>query len=130
MAYTLQQNGVTEQLNKTLTERIRDILRTASLPNSFWTEAAKTACYIINQSPFTVIRLKTSMDMWIEMPIDYFYLYVFGCPVYVMYNAQEISKLDPKFKRCIFLGYVDGVKEYRLWDLTAHKIVISRDLSL
>ena len=85
-------------MNKTLTERIRDMLRTAGLPNSFWTEAAKTACYIINRSPSTVIRLKSSMDMWIGMPIDYFYLHVFRCPVYVMYNAQEISKLDLKFR--------------------------------
>ncbi|KAH9681106.1 hypothetical protein KPL71_026832 [Citrus sinensis] len=31
-------------------------------------------------------------------------------------------------ERCIFLGYADGVKGYRLWDPTAHKIVISRDV--
>ena len=48
--------------------------------------------------------------------------------MYVMYNAQERAKLDPKSRRCIFLGYADGVKEYCLWDPTAHKIVISRDV--
>jgi hypothetical protein len=26
------------------------------------------------------------------------------------------------------LGYADGVKGYRLWDPTAHKLVISRDV--
>ena len=31
-------------------------------------------------------------------------------------------------ERCIFLGYADGVKGYRLWDPTAHKIIISRDV--
>ena len=31
-------------------------------------------------------------------------------------------------ERCIFLGYADGVKGYRLWDPTTHKIVISRDV--
>lgn len=45
-----------------------------------------------------------------------------------MYNAQERTKLDPKFRRCTFLGYADGVKGYRLWDPTAHKIVINRDV--
>ncbi|KAH9689148.1 Integrase catalytic domain-containing protein [Citrus sinensis] len=74
------------------------------------------------------IRLKTAMEMWTVKPADYSYLHAFGCPVYVMYNAQERTKLDPKSRRCIFLGYADGVKGYRLWDPTAHKIVISRDV--
>ncbi|KAH9649806.1 hypothetical protein KPL70_026120 [Citrus sinensis] len=128
VAYTPQQNGVAEQMNRTLTERIRAMLRTAGLPNSFWAEAAKTACYIVNRSPSTVIGLKTAMEIWTGKPTDYSYLHAFGCPVYVMYNAQERTKLVPKSKRCIFLGYADGVKGYRLWDPTAHKIVISRDV--
>ncbi|KAL4323155.1 hypothetical protein GQ457_11G027600 [Hibiscus cannabinus] len=46
----------------------------------------------------------------------------------MMYNAQEISKLDPKSRKCKFLGYTDGVKGYRLWDPTARKVIISRDV--
>ncbi|KAH9783217.1 hypothetical protein KPL71_009226 [Citrus sinensis] len=128
VAYTPQQNGVAERMNRTLTERIRAILRTADLPNSFWAEAAKTACYIVNRSSSTAIGLKTAMEMWTEKPADYSYLHAFGCPVYVMYNVQEKIKLDPKSRRCIFLGYADGVKGYRLWDPTTHKIIISRDV--
>ena len=45
-----------------------------------------------------------------------------------MYNAQEKTKLGPKSRKTIFLGYADGVNGYRLWDPTAHKIVISRDV--
>ncbi|KAH9707030.1 Integrase catalytic domain-containing protein [Citrus sinensis] len=127
VAYTPQQNGVAERMNRTLTERIRAMLRTASLPNSFWAEAVKTACYIVNRSPSTAIGLKTAMEMWTGKPADYSYLHAFGCPVYVMYNVQERTKLDAKSRRCIFLGYADGVKGYRLWDPTTHKIVISRD---
>ncbi|KAH9648557.1 hypothetical protein KPL70_025642 [Citrus sinensis] len=112
VAYTPQQNGVAERMNRTLTERIRAMLRTAGLPNSFWAEAAKTACYIVNRSPSTAIGLKTAMEMWTGKPADYSYLHAFGCPVYVMYNAQERTKLDAKSRRCIFLGYADGVKGY------------------
>ncbi|KAH9801106.1 hypothetical protein KPL71_000900 [Citrus sinensis] len=104
VAYTPQQNGVAERINRTLTERIRTMLRT------------------------TAIGLKTAMEMWTGKPTDYSYLHAFGCPVYVMYNAQERTKLDAKSRRCIFLGYADGVKGYRLWDPTAHKTVISRDV--
>ncbi|KAH9659090.1 Integrase catalytic domain-containing protein [Citrus sinensis] len=114
VAYTPQQNGVAERMNRTLTERIRAMLRTAGLSNSFWAEAAKTACYIVDRSSFTTIGLKIAMKMWTGKPADYSYLHAFGCPVSVMYNAQKRTKLDPKSRKCIFLGYADGVKGYRL----------------
>ena len=44
-----------------------------------------------------------------------------------MYKSQERTKLDLKSRRCIFLDYADGAKEYRLWDPTAHKVIVSRD---
>nr|GEW43655.1 Gag-Pol polyprotein [Tanacetum cinerariifolium] len=31
-------------------------------------------------------------------------------------------------KKCLFLGYADGLKRYLLWDPTAHKVVVSRDV--
>ena len=80
-------------MNITPTERIRGMLRTTSLPNSFWAETTKTACYVVNRSPFITIGLKTSMEMWTKKPADYSHLHAFGCPVYVMYNAQERVKL-------------------------------------
>ena len=45
-----------------------------------------------------------------------------------MYNATKRTKLDPKYRRRIFLGYANGLKGYHLWDPTAHKIVINRDV--
>ncbi|KAH9647728.1 hypothetical protein KPL70_025300 [Citrus sinensis] len=131
VAYTPQQNGVAERMNRTLTERIRAMLKTAGLPNLFWAEAAKIACYIVNWSPSTAIGLKMAMEMWTGKPADYSYLHAFGCPVYVMYNAQERTKLDPKSKRCIFLGYADGVKGYQDEEpSTFHEALNSSDIAL
>ena len=104
------------------------MFRIVGLHNSFQAKAAKTACYIVNQSPFIVIGLKTMIEMWTEKPTDYTYLHAFGCLVYVMHNTRERTKLDAKSRRCIFLEYTDGVKRYRLWDPTAHKIIISKDV--
>ncbi|GJR84107.1 gag-pol polyprotein [Tanacetum coccineum] len=85
-----------------------------------------TACYVINRSPSTTIELKTPMEMWTGKPVNYFDLHIFGNLVYVMYNSQETTKLDPRSIKCLFLGYADGVKGYRLWDLVAYKVVVSR----
>ncbi|KAE8718737.1 hypothetical protein F3Y22_tig00109992pilonHSYRG00051 [Hibiscus syriacus] len=128
VANTPQQNGVAERMSRTLLERTRAMLRDACLEKSFWAEAVNTACFLVNRAPSTAIELKTPMEMWTGKPVDYSNLHVFGSIVYVMYNAQEISKLDPKSRKCKFLGYADGVKGYRLWDPTARKVIISRDV--
>ena len=43
-------------------------------------------------------------------------------------SKNQRSKLDPRSKKCIFVGYDDVTKWYRLWDPIAHKIVIKRDV--
>ena len=75
-----------------------------------------------------MIRLKTPTEICTKKPNNYFYLHAFGCYVYVMYNAWERTNLDPKSRGCIFLRYIDSVKEYCLWDPTTYKIVNSRDI--
>ncbi|KAK9010183.1 hypothetical protein V6N11_036697 [Hibiscus sabdariffa] len=39
-----------------------------------------------------------------------------------------LTKLDPKSRKCKFLGYADRVKGCRLWDHTTCKVIISRDV--
>ncbi|KAE8689483.1 CYP710A2 protein [Hibiscus syriacus] len=128
VANTPQQNRVAERMNRTLLERTRAMLRDTGLEKSFWAEAVNTAYYLVNQAPSTAIELKTPMEMWTGKPADYSNLHIFESIVYVMYNSQEISKLDPKSRKCKLLGYADGVKGCRLWDPTVHKVIISRDV--
>ena len=112
VAYTPQQNGVAERMNRTLLERTRAMLRTMGMTKSFWIEAVKIVYYVINRSASTAFDLKMPMEMWIGKPVDYSRLHTFGNPVYVMYNAQKTLKLNAKSRKCIFLGYDDGVKGY------------------
>ena len=36
--------------------------------------------------------------------------------------------MDSKSEKCIFIGYKDGLKGYKLWNLVARKVVYSRDV--
>ena len=45
------QNGVAEKRNRTLMEMVRSMLSSSKLPRSLWTEALKTAAYILNRIP-------------------------------------------------------------------------------
>ena len=53
---------------------------------------------------------------------------IFGCETYALTPKNQRSKLDPRSMKCIFVGYDDAMKGYRLWDPTSHKIVISKDV--
>ena len=83
-------------------------------------------CYLINRSPRTVLDEKVAEEVWIGNEADYFALRVFSCPAYVHIPSKERSKLDPKSRQCVFLGYGKGVKCYKFWNPTANKAVISR----
>ena len=41
---------------------------------------------------------------------------------------EKRSKLDNKYEKCIFVGYKDGIKGYKLWNPVTRKIVYSRDV--
>ena len=125
---TPQQNGVTERLNRTITETARCLRLNAGLPKVFWAKAVNIACYIINRSPRVALDGKVSEEVWTGQEVDNFLMRIFGCPTYVHISSEDRSKLDPKSKKCIFLSYEKGVKGYKLWDPVAQKVMISRDV--
>ncbi|GJY96432.1 retrovirus-related pol polyprotein from transposon TNT 1-94 [Tanacetum coccineum] len=91
-AYTPQQNGVAEQMNRTLLERARVMLATASLGKSFWAKAVNIACYVINRLPSTAVELKTPMEMWTGKPVNYSDLHIFGSPVGIAKEGDSTTR--------------------------------------
>ncbi|KAG9450470.1 hypothetical protein H6P81_010435 [Aristolochia fimbriata] len=126
--HTPQQNGVAERMNRNLLERARCMLSNAGLGKDFWAEATSMACYLVNLSPSTTIEYKTPKEVWSGTPADYSDLKVFGCTAYMHVNE---GKLEPRTKKCIFLGYATGVKGYGLWyfDPKSQRFFISRDVT-
>ncbi|GJX81552.1 integrase, catalytic region, zinc finger, CCHC-type containing protein [Tanacetum coccineum] len=86
-----------------------------------------TTIYLINRSPSTTLEKNTPIDLWSGHPAIYKMLRIFGS---VAYSHVNQGKLKPRAIKCIFLGYPDGVKGYRLWRLDDVKprIIISRDV--
>ncbi|CAL1406991.1 unnamed protein product [Linum trigynum] len=83
------------------------------------------ACFPINCGPHTCIEFKTPYEVWYGKLADYSSLIVFGFHVY--YHVDE-GKLNPRAKNGVFVGYGDGVKGFRVWSPSEHRVILSRNV--
>ena len=126
--HTLQQNGVVERRNRTVMEMARCMALGKGLPKSFWIEAVNTVVYILNQSFTKALTGKTPLKAYSSKKPSTSHFRTFGCECFVHVPNSTRKKLDPKSKKCIFMGYSQESKAYRLYDPEAKKIVVSRDV--
>ena len=92
------------------------MLSGVELGQEYWAKAAGTTCYLVNRSPSSVLDDKTPHDIWSGKEPSLQHLRLFGCDAYVHIPKENRSKLDKKVEKCIFIGYKDGVKGYKLWN--------------
>ena len=103
------------------------MLSQAKLGREFWAEAMTYASHIINRLPTTANEGITPLEVWFgSLATNYDSLCIFGCPAY--YHVKD-SKLDPRAKKSIFLGFNLGVKGNRLWCTETKKIIHSWDVT-
>jgi hypothetical protein len=117
-------------MNRTLMEKSRSMLSSVGLGQEFWVEVVGTTCYLVNRSPSSALDDKTPHEVWSGKKPSLQHLRVFGCDAYVHVPKENRSNLDKKVEKCIFIGYKDGVKGYKLWNPETKKIVYSRDVVL
>jgi hypothetical protein len=126
---TPQQNGVAERKNCTLAECITAMLNEAKLPASFWGEALQTANLLLNISSSRSVPVgKTPFELWHGRKPLYSNLHVFGCRAYAHIGRNKRKSLESKALPCLFLGYPEDFKSWKLWDPRNQRIVISRDI--
>ena len=53
----------------------------------------------------------------------------FGCDVWVLDESGTRSKLDPRSKKMIFVGFMDGPKAIRYYDAKNRSIKVSRNIA-
>lgn len=128
-AYTPQENGVSERMNRTVVEMARCLLHDAGLANKYWGDAVLHAAYILNRVPTRALNTNTTpYEAYTGHKPSLATLRIFGCKAYVHVPDEKRKKLDPKTLECTFLGYVEDKRAYRLVQLPTGRIVESRDV--
>ena len=126
---TPEQNGVAERMNRTLNERARCMRIQSGLPKMFWAEAVNTAAYLINRGPSVPLNYQLPEEVWSGKEVNLSHLRVFGCTSYVLTNPDNRDKLDPKARKCYFIGYGTDMYGYKFWDYQDKKIIRSRNVT-
>ncbi|KAK8935961.1 hypothetical protein KSP39_PZI012924 [Platanthera zijinensis] len=122
-----QQNGTVERRNRTIIEMARAMMIHKSLPKCFWGEAATTAVYVLNRASTRALQNSTPYEALYGHKPTIAHLKVFGCIAYAHKTTGRHDKLDETSYKCIFLGYSDQTKGYRLLEPNNNKLIISRD---
>ena len=125
---TPQQNGVGERKNRTIMDMVKSRLKAKHFQNEYWTEAINCAAYILNRCPTKSVINKVPEEAWSGIKKFVTHMKVFGCVAYAHVPDQLRKKLDNKGEKCIFFGYSDDSKVYKLYNPSTKKVIISRDV--
>lgn len=126
VAYSPEQNGISERKNRTLVEAARSMLLESGLGKDLWAEAVNTANYIQNRISGRNNE-KSPIEIMFNKSISRLDVHEFGTDVYAMIPAQKRRKLDDKAIKMKFIGYDSNSKGFRLLNRN-HQVIISRDV--
>src|SRR5271154_6643818 len=99
-----------------------------NLPIFLWDEAVSHANYLRNRSSTVALKDMTPQEAYTNKKPDVSHLREFGCDVWVLDESGTRSKLDPKSKKMIFVGFMDRPKAIRYYDAKNRSIKVSRNI--
>jgi hypothetical protein len=125
--YTPQQNGVAERKNHTLKEIGNCMIQSKGLSLKYWAKAINCENYIVNRTPTKALKNITPKEAWTKIKPDVSHFCVFGSIAWAHILDEKRKALQLKSEKCIFVGYYEDVKGYRLLQTHCNEIFIRRD---
>jgi hypothetical protein len=123
-----QQNGVMEQMNRTLVEMARTMLNEHRTPRRFWADAINTTCYISNQNFLCSILNLPPFELRFGRKPFVSHLRHFGCKCFVL-KCGNLDKFESRSSDGILLGYTPHDRSYRVFNLKTDTIVESYNVT-
>jgi len=126
-ADTPQHNGVAEQLNRTLLNRVRAMLSNVKLPDSYWLEALNYAILLHNVSPTATLTIIPAEAYSATKP-DISRLRIFGCVAHAHVPEHSHTKLSVRSLPCTFLSFAPHCSTFRLMHRPTCKFIESHNI--
>lgn len=117
-----------ERKHKHLLEVARTLYHQSQVPTMYWGDCVLAAAYTINIMPLVPLNNSTLHEKLYGTKPIYDLLKVFGCLCFTSTLKRDRNKLDARADPCIFIGYSQQQKGYRLYNLKTKTSLISRDV--
>nr|CCA18092.1 putative polyprotein [Albugo laibachii Nc14] len=96
----------------------------------WWAEAMNTAVEVTNKVPCAANQSKTPFEVFFGRKPSVAHLKVFGAQNYAHTDKSNRSKFDRKAYKCLFLGYLENMKGYGVWNLEARHLETTHSTKL
>ena len=104
-------------------------MKVKHLPSEYWAEVVACAVYILNRSPTKSVKDKIPQEAWSNKNHNVSDLKVIGCIAYAHVPNENMKKLDNKEEICLFMGYSEQSKAYKLYNPITKRTIIIRDVN-
>ena len=129
-AYTPEQNGVSERLNRTINSAIRSVLVETHLPEGLWAELAMSFIHLKNRFPHSALKGQIPYVLWNEQKFSVAYLRSIGSKCYVHFSEPGRNKYKARAWEGVLVGYARATRGYRVWNPLTNKVFESKHVTV
>jgi hypothetical protein len=83
---------------------------------------------MVNRTPTKALKNITPKEAWTKIKPNVSHFRVFGSIAWAHIPDEKRKALQPKTEKCIFVGYYEDVKGYRIFQPHCNEIIIRRDV--
>ncbi|CAI7851614.1 unnamed protein product [Closterium sp. NIES-54] len=131
LPYAHQQQGVAEQMNRTLQNTMRKLLRGMRLPNHLWPEAMDHAVMLHNLLLSSSLPNNASPHLlWTGKQGSTKMLRVFGCMVQYRPPSARAGRFSQRAQWGLHLGIERNYNAWKIFDVYSKETVAARDVLL
>ena len=93
------------------------MLEAKTLPPNFWSESINCASYIQNRVPHKQLDGMIPFEAWSGHKLDVTHFRIFGSRAWDRIPIEKKKALQPQSQECLFVGYSEDSKGYKLINL-------------